>query len=62
MTSHPPRSTWSSLEPAKLYEVRSYLTTIYYDIHKSNPQLSKHYLALVDELSNLIQLRTSQHS
>lgn len=62
MTSYPPRSEWATLEPAKLYEVRSYLTGIYYSTYKSNPPLGQQYLSLIDELSNLIEYKTNQHA
>jgi len=58
MSQHPPRSEWATLEPAKLYEVRSYLTGIYYNTYRSNPSLGKQYLALIDELSALIEHKT----
>lgn len=59
MNPQPPRSEWASLEPAKLYEVRSYLTSIYYNTYRTNPILGQQYLALIDELSSLIDYKTS---
>lgn len=62
MSQHPPRSEWAALEPAKLYEVRSYLTDIYYNTYRTNPSLGKQYLALIEELSTLIEFKTQPAS
>lgn len=50
----PPKSEWSSLTLAQLYDVKSKMFDIYYNARASGASYADQYLSLVNQLENEI--------
>ena len=55
----PPKNEWNDLSTTQLYEVKSKMMDVYYNMRMSNASFANQYKMFIDELSTLIEKKTS---
>lgn len=56
----PPRSEWKNLSLQQLYEVKTNMTNLYYDMRAINASFSNQYSKFISEIDVTIQRREAE--
>jgi hypothetical protein len=55
----PPRNEWKNLSISQLYEIKSRMTGMFYDMRSINASFASQYAGFISEIDDLIHVRES---